>query len=157
MSKSASEQDHTLSGFLLPLTGGSLLLPNAVVVEVLGYPETIASVADRPDWYLGRFGWRSLSLPLVSWERLMGQAATADAGQRKGVAICHLFSADDSASFVGLETSGLPRLVTVTEAGLQALADSAVPESCILGEVRLQEIRAHIPDLDALGKLLAFQ
>ena len=32
--------NHVLSGLLLPLTGCKLLLPNAAVVEVSGYPET---------------------------------------------------------------------------------------------------------------------
>lgn len=154
MSETATGQDHALRGILLPIADRKLLLPNAAVVEVLSYPETIEPAADTPDWYVGRFDWRSLSLPLVSWGHLMGQVVTTDGQRHKGVAICHLFSADQSVSFVGLETSGLPSLVSVTEAGLQAQAGSAEPEACILGEVSLQDIRAYIPDLDALGKIL---
>lgn len=155
MAKARHDQSHVLSGLLLPLTGCKLLLPNAAVVEVVGYPETIEPVADTPDWYLGRFGWRGLSLPLVEWERLVGRPATVDPGERKSIAICHLFSVGHAAAFVGLETSGLPRLVPVTEAGLQAQVDSAVPKSCILGEVGLQDTRTYIPDLDALGGMIA--
>lgn len=154
MTKEPSDQHPALSGLLLPLAGGNLLLPNAAVVEVSGYPETIEPVAGSPDWYLGHFDWRGLTLPMVEWERLMGLPAVADPGGRKSVAICHLFSADDTALFVGVETTGLPRLVPVTEAGLQAQAESAVPESCILGEVRLQDVMAYIPDLDALGRMI---
>jgi len=157
MSETASGKNHALKGILLPIAGSKLLLPNAAVVEVLSYPETIEPAEDTPGWYVGCFDWRGLSLPLVSWGCLMGQVVTEDGQRHKGVAICHLFSADHTASFVGLETSGLPSLVSVTEAGLQAQAGSAEPEACILGEVRLQDIRAHIPDLDALGaKLISY-
>lgn len=154
MSKTASGKNRALNGILLPIAGSKLLLPNAAVVEVLSYPETIEPVADTPDWYLGRFGWRSLSLPLVSWGCLMGQVVATDGQRHKGVAICHLFSADHAASFVGLETSGLPSLLAVTEVDLRGKAGAADPESCILGEVSVQNIRAHIPDLDALGKMI---
>ena len=154
MTKAASQRQHTLSGLLLPLTGSNLLLPNAAVVEVSGYPETIEPVAGAPDWYLGHFDWRGLSLPLVRWERLMGRPVAADPATRKSAAICHLFSAGHAGSFVGLETSGLPRLVTVTEAGLKAKADSAAPGSCVMGKVRVQDTMAYIPDLDALGGVI---
>ena len=155
MTKAASQRQHTLSGLLLPLTGSNLLLPNAAVVEVSGYPETIEPVAGAPDWYLGRYDWRGLSLPLVEWERLMGRPVAADPAIRKNVAICHLFSAGHAGSFVGLETSGLPRLVAVSEAGLKAKADSTAPDSCILGKVRVQDTKAYIPDLEALGGMIA--
>lgn len=154
MTKTGSQRQHTLSGLLLPLTGSHLLLPNAAVVEVSGYPEKIEPVAGAPDWYLGHFDWRGLSLPLVEWERLMGWPAAADPAVRKSVAICHLFSAGHAGSFVGLETSGLPRLVSVTEAGLKAKTDSAAAGSCILGKVRVQDTMAYIPDLDALGGVI---
>lgn len=149
-----SEQQHTLSCLLLPLAAGNLLLPNAAVVEVSAYPAAIEPVEHAPDWYAGRFRWRGLSLPLVEWERLMGQSATVDPDRRKSLAICHLFSADAAALCMGLEISGLPRLLALTQAGLQTQVDSAVPESCILGAVRLQDTVAWIPDLDALGRMI---
>ena len=155
MSEAAFEQGYELRGLLLPLMDSNLLVPNAVVVEVLSYPEVTGAATDAPDWYLGRFDWRNLSLPLISWDYLQGGEVTVDEGQRKHVAVCHLFSADDTVSFVGVETHGLPTLVSVTKADLEAEIDSADAESCRLGEVRVQGIIASIPDLDALGKMLA--
>lgn len=155
MSEAAFEKSYELRGLLLPLSKGNLLLPNAAVVEVLSYPEVTASTADLPDWVLGRFDWRSLSLPLISWDHLLDQEMTEDKGQRKRVAVCHLFSTKKKRSFVGVEVRGMPSLVSVTEADLQAEADSADTEACILGSIRMQDVMARIPDLDGLGKLLS--
>lgn len=154
MSKAVSRQGHSIDGLLLPQADGNLLLPSVAVVELLGYPDAISPSTNSPDWCVGRFDWRGLSLPLISWERLTGQTGVA-AGQRKRVAVCQVFSGDDKVSFAGLETCGLPRLVSVVEADMQARAGSAVPQSCILAEVRLRDSLAYIPDLDALGKLVA--
>ncbi len=156
MSEAEFEQSHELRGLLLPLMGSNLLLPNAAVVEVLSYPKVTGAATDTPVWYLGRFDWRNLPLPLISWDYLQGLDVTVDEGQRKRVVVCHLFSADDTVSFVGVETRGLPILVSVTKADLEAEDDSADSESCILGEVRIQGIIVRIPDLDALGKMLTF-
>ncbi len=155
MSEVAIEPSDELRGLLLPLGNGNLLLPNAAVVEVLIYPPVKKPAANMPDWYLGRFRWRNLALPLVSWDSLMSLAVTTEEGLRKRVAVCHLFSAGDAGSFVGLETIGLPSLVSITEAELRAETDSADPESFILGELSLQGVVARIPDLGALAKMIA--
>ena len=153
MGEGDHELDPVVAGLLLPLAHGNLLLPATVVVDLLGYPENVHPAADHPDWLGGWFDWRGLSLPLVSWERLAGQSGNT--GSRKRVVVCHLFASDEVASFVGLEITGLPRQLSVKEADLQARAGSADPESCILAEVRVQDSPAYMPDLDALGKILA--
>jgi len=155
MSEATFEKSYELQGLLLPVMDGNLLLPNAAVVEVLSYPAVTAADTDTPDWILGYFEWRNLSLPLISWGHLLGQDVTEDQGQRKRVVVCHLFSADKKQSFVGVEVRGLPSLVPVTKAGLQAEDDSADAETCTLGTVKIQDVSARIPDLDGLGKLLS--
>lgn len=148
MNKVASE----IRGLLLPLAGSNLLLPNAAVVEVLRLPEVSDPPTDAPDWFKGRFEWRHISLPLVSWDHLLGQEVSGDKGGRRRVAVCHLFSAGKSRTFVGIETYGMPNLLTVVEADLEVEDDLADKKSCILGEVTVKGVDARIPDLDALGK-----
>ena len=153
MSETSTGQDPSVEGLLLPLAEGNLLLPSAVVVELLGYPETVTPGENTPDWLAGRFDWRGLSLPLVSWDYPAEQAGSAR-GLRKHIVVCHLFSTGDGAPFAGLEITGLPRRVSVTKADLQVRAGSADPKSCILAEARVHDSLVRIPDLDALGRML---
>ena len=74
MPEAATEKSHELRGLLLPVSDANLLLPNATVVEVLSYPDVTRADAGSPDWYLGKFIWRHLTLPLISWGHLSGQA-----------------------------------------------------------------------------------
>lgn len=154
MPEASIEISHELRGLLLPVGDSNLLLPNATVVEVLIYPEVTQAEAGSPDWYLGEFIWRHLSLPLVSWEHLSGLAGVIDTQQRKRVAVCHLTGVGNEAHFVGLQTSGMPRLIPVSRKLIQAQADSADDETCVQGELKIEDALAHIPDMKALGQMI---
>ena len=143
-----------LQGLLIPQRKTPLLLPTAAVIEILGYREITESTADV-SWLLGSFSWRNLQLPLVSIERMLGVERESTRG-RKRIIVIHVFSDKLKLPFIGIEATGMPRLVTLNKDNLEVVTegDPWPHEWPISDRVKVQDIEALIPDLERLGALL---
>lgn len=146
-----------IRGVLIQVAEARLLLPNATIAEVLSYSDP-EPVPDAPDWLLGRMRWRGWQLPLVSFSRFTG-IAEERGGLGSKVIVLKALGGDPKRPFFALLTQGFPRLVTVTEAGLAAVADDAAVPEGVLARVRLNEDDALLPDLltleERIGEALA--
>ena len=148
--------DEDLQGLLIPQRQIPLLLPVSTVIEILGYREIVASDTEA-GWLLGNFSWRNLTLPLVSMERLLGvtREETRSRG-RKRIIVVHVFSDRLKAPFMGIEATGMPRMVKLNEENLAAVEDETWPGDWpVSHKVKVQETEALVPDLDRLGELVA--
>jgi chemosensory pili system protein ChpC len=146
--------DEDLQGLLIPQRQIPLLLPVSTVIEILGYRE-IVKTDNEAGWLLGDFSWRNLTLPLISMERLLGVAREETRG-RKRIIVVHVFSEHLKSPFVGIEATGMPRMVKLNEENLVAVEDEAWPGDWpVAHKVRVQETETLIPDLDRLGELVA--
>ncbi|WP_456406948.1 chemotaxis protein CheW [Thiolapillus sp.] len=142
-----------LQGLLIPQRQTPLLLPSAAVIEILGYRE-IAEDASDAGWLLGSFSWRNLVLPLVSMERVLGVEREGKRG-RKRIIVVHVFSDKLKVPFIGIEATGMPRMVNLNEDTLEIVAGDPWPQDWpICDKVKVQDVEALIPDLDRLGALL---
>lgn len=142
-----------IRGVLIPVAGVRLLLPNAVVAEVITLP-TLQPFEDALPGVLGRIAWRGWSLPLVQFAVAAGLAPSDHALYSRGVVLKAL-GGHAGMSFLALVTQGFPRLVTVSEAGI-GRADGDMPRSdLVLEQVQVHDETALIPDLDALERRLA--
>lgn len=142
-------------GVLIPVGENSLLLPNAVVAEVIDYRDPAGPVdVENAAWLLGSVTWRQRKLPLVAFEGLLGGSFSLP--RRARIAICHALDPNAEHAFIGIVSGGIPRLVRVQESGIETLALGQDYESRpVLARVRMNDVMALIPDLDQLGKLLA--
>jgi chemosensory pili system protein ChpC len=138
---------------LLPLQQGRLLLPNAAVCEVVGYRDPDRGPEDAPAWWLGQFAWRQHSVPMISFERLMGQGVAAP-GHRARLAICNTLSGSDLTPYVGIVLDSAPHLVRVTEDTLSPVEAAEDLVDCVLNQVLVNHEPALIPDLDAIERQL---
>ncbi|WP_457675125.1 chemotaxis protein CheW [Thiolapillus sp.] len=146
--------DDDLQGLLIPQRQTPLLLPVSTVIEILGYRE-IMDAESGAGWLLGRFSWRNLTLPLISMERLLGVEREETRG-RKRIIVVHVFSDRLDAPFVGIEATGMPRMVKLNEENLATVEGEEWPADWpVSHKVRVQEVEALIPDLDRLGELVA--
>jgi len=144
-----------VQGLLIPQRQTPLLLPSASVIEIIGYRELSGDDGDAPSWMLGRFEWRHLMLPLVSMERLLGVERQARRG-RKRIIVIHVFDERLEHPFIGVDATGMPRLVNINSESLQAEEKHDWPEEWpVLYKVKVQETEALVPDLDRLGELAA--
>ena len=153
---SAVASSEQVQSVLIPQHQTALLLPSAAVIEILGYRE-LKEPAYESRWVLGEFSWRHLKLPLVSMERLLGVERKTQRG-RKRIIVVHVFSTDLKAPFVGIESTGMPRLIAVDENNLKISKGESWPnEWPITDVVDVLGSQALIPDLQRLGQLVADQ
>lgn len=155
MNARAAEQVREIRGVLIPLAGDQLLLPNALVAEVVNY-QTPHPIAGAPAWLKGNIGWRGEIVPLVSMEGLM-QIPEGTAGHRARIVICNGLGGNPHLAYVGLIAQSIPRLVRVTADNLEPgpRANFQIP-GC-LAVARIAGETASIPDIDALEQALMGQ
>ncbi|MGY0560127.1 chemotaxis protein CheW [Luteimonas sp. A277] len=147
----AGSVSRDIRGVLIQIKGGSLLLPNASVSEVLSYadPEPLDGA---PDWILGRIRWRGWQLPLVAWGRLTGAAADEAGDLGSKVAVIKALHGNPRLPYFAVLAQGFPRLVTVSHDSLLTDAGEGQPlPEAALASVMLNEDRAMVPDLDAIA------
>ncbi len=138
---------------LIPLGNRQLLLPNAVVAEVMGY-QTPDPVADAPDWLLGNLVWRGIMIPVVSFEAMQGGDVVTP-GHRGRIAIMNTLNSHPRFSHFGLVVQAIPSLVRVSvDNVLPAAAGNESEDPLIRQAVDLDMSPAFIPDLDEIEQRL---
>ncbi len=144
----ALERIHALE---IPLRDATLLMPSATVAEVVNVGE-IVPIPLSPAWLLGAVPWRTLSVPVVSFEALMGGAVSAPAPGSKVVILYPLNGRRDW-EFYGVLTHSEPHPQTVDSARGIAATNAELPDTpCIAAGLKLGGRLLVIPDLEALKK-----
>ena len=146
-----NELPSSLRGVLIQAAGNQLLLPNAAVAEVLSYSDP-EPIANAPAWLMGRVRWRGWQVPLVDFSRLDGSESTAQAaaGGRRRVLVVKAPGGHARLPYFAFLADGFPRLMSLSEATLETLAESADPDRCIFARVAINDENAVVPDMDAV-------
>jgi chemosensory pili system protein ChpC len=133
---------------LIPLAASRLLLPNAVVAEVIDYqaPERRDGV---PDWYLGDISWRGLSLPVVSFEALMGGEYVVPASRGRCI-VLNTMSGRASLTHIVIVSQAIPSLVRVTAEAVSSPDIQSDMGDVVERMVNVNDSLALIPNLDRL-------
>lgn len=128
---------------LIALDGDTLLLPNAVVSEVLP-AATLDGAADGAG--LGRRTWNNRVLQVLSFEALNNRTAPSESRRARSV----VFHSTGTVSYA-LLAQGYPHLVTLNRSALtpMPLRDTDRPEA-VLARVRIANTEALIPNLETL-------
>ena len=79
-----SDLRDELYSLLVPLSGERLIVPRACVAEVIGY-QPPAQMTNAPPWYAGLVVWSGRSVPVVSFEGMLGQPLPIVSTDRKSV------------------------------------------------------------------------
>jgi len=153
MSESATTEIRSL---LIPLAASRLLLPNAAVAEVLDY-QALQPQAGTPDWYLGRLAWRGISIPVISFEGLLGGEVAAP-GRRGRILVLNTLNGNPELTHIGLVSQAIPSLVRVAAENVESAETSGLAGGPVKQAVHIDGELALIPDLDELEEqLLAVQ
>jgi chemosensory pili system protein ChpC len=140
-------------GVMIPVTGASVLLPNATVSEVITYGDP-QKIEDAPEWVYGITQWRGWRIPLFSFSLLTGQAESESVSGAK-VAILKALSGDGRMPFMAMLAQGFPRLTAVTEDNLKLDGDQDEMPDGVSHIVMVNEDEALVPDLEGIeAKLL---
>ena len=143
-----------IRGVLIPVSETRLLLPNAVIAEVVPFtaPDPVATKAT---WLLGRVGWRELRVPLVSVASFAG-FVTRESLLNVKLAILKGVGGHASVPYLAVLAQGFPRLTSIGPETLQ-VDTTAEKRPGIAMSVRMtvDEGDAHIPDLDTIETAIA--
>jgi chemosensory pili system protein ChpC len=152
----ASNNDvQDLSTLLIPVAGKTLLLPNVSVAEILEYTEPVPQ-PDVPTWYLGNINWRTLQIPLISFEAVNEQAFANRTANAK-IAILNGIVDNPRLPFWGIVTQGTPRQMRITAQEI-VRDDSDYGGPAQFMSVLVNGEAARIPDLDFIERqLLAYR
>lgn len=107
-----SDSHQEVASLLVPIVDKLLLMPNVTVAEIVPVGQ-ISPVENSPEWLLGEFFWRELTLPLISYELINGHAKPS-INSRSRIAVINTTDEANELGFVALLTQGLPRLARVT-------------------------------------------
>ena len=143
-----------IRGVLIPISETRLLLPNAVIAEVITFvsPDPVATKAT---WLLGKVNWRNYKLPLISVASYAGFVGRESLLNVK-IAILKGLSGKAQVPFLAVLTQGFPKLTAIGPETVQ-IDTIAEKRPGIAMSVRLtvDESDAHIPDLDAIESAVA--
>jgi chemosensory pili system protein ChpC len=138
---------------LIPLHVGRLLLPNAVVAEIIGYREPDAS-GTAPIGLQGTVNWRQRELPVVDFERLTGAHEQAP-GIRQRIAVCYGPDPHARWPLIGLVAQGIPRLLRLEIDAIDTAERGPHGASAIRLRLDVAGERLVVPDLAYLQARLS--
>ena len=141
-----------LRGVVIQVAGGRLMLPNAVIAEILSVADP-EPIEDAPDWLLGRIRWRGWQVPLVSFSTLAGIGAHDESLRGQRVLVLKTLGGDARLPYFAMLTQGFPRLVTVSPAMLVEEPDAQLGEG-VAAAVRYQDEEVLVPDMDSIEQRL---
>lgn len=137
---------HTL---LIHMGYGSLIVPSVMVAEILPIEVVYDADSSRP-WLLGRIHWRTLLIPVVSFERLVSDLRP-NRDKYSRVAVFYPLPGHRHDDYFGILTTRDPSSLLVTK----DLAACALPDNMtgryIASAVEVRGRVATIPDVDALA------
>lgn len=150
-----AERGDSVHSLVIPVSGRNLVLPNAVVAEIVPY-HTPEPISGGSSWLLGWLDWRDQRVPLISLEALAGRLPDqAVAGAR--IAVLNGLGGHPELPFFALVTQGIPRLVRISELSITPAPQAVGDDPTVRLQVLVEGEPAVIPDIDALEDLLLAQ
>ncbi len=140
---------------LLPMLGHTLIVPTTSIAEMSAVGP-LESRDNAPDWLMGMYSWRGISVPVISIERINGgELPKLNTGGR--IAVLNNTGVDKRVYFTAIHTQGIPRMARVTESDIEENTDTEKrPFDIMAVKVGMEEF--YMPDIPALereyGKLL---
>ena len=133
----------------VPLDGITLLVPSAAVAEVTN-PFDLHPVPGAPAWLLGVIGWRAQAVPLISFEGMIGQAATSVQPSSK-IVVFYPITGRRESDFYAILSASEPRPQSVSAATIETEDPTRIPDTPLIAAgVRIKGRTLLIPDFDAL-------
>lgn len=147
------ESISILSSLYLPIIGGSLVLPNVSVAEIVDY-QTPDAISDAPEWFLGNIKWRGVTLPVISYERLNDTPLPDDLSNTR-IAVINTIGQDHEAlPFFAIVTQGIPRQTKIDQDNIKEVEEGAPLGAADLMKVVIMGDEAIIPNVEYIEKMI---
>ncbi len=142
----------TIRSFTLPLNNMTLLVPSTVIAEVLDYRE-VEPTGHMPDWLLGMLSWRGRNVPVVCFEKMLGQEQPERKSGTRYV-VCNTLNGSTRIPFIAMQIEGMPHLRMVTNEMLTVDSDSVGNDPVVEAYLLLQGGKVILPNMDVMEKML---
>ena len=150
----SNETAVDISAILLPVTGQLLVVPSAMVAEIIKRRD-LQQPPDAPDWLLGHVKWHHERVPVISFESL-NEDAIADPGSGSRIVIFAALAEPEQLSVrhYALLTRGVPNLLRLTPDDLHEV------DGLPMGPAERMKLRVHgqagaLPDFDFIERQVA--
>ncbi len=141
-----AERVHAL---LLPMSDRFLLVPSALVAEIVPLPELV-SVPLAPQWLTGVMNWRQRPVPVCDLGRFWGPPVSLRPGAR--AIVMYPLPGRRAHEFFAILAGGEPQSRTIDGPSV-LLTDEDAVHPYIAVSLDIDGKRAGIPDLPALKEL----
>jgi chemosensory pili system protein ChpC len=129
----------------------TLIVPSAAVAEVIN-PLTLAPVPFSQGWLKGVIGWRTLAVPVISFEALVGLPAPASPAAGK-IVIFYPLNGRSDWEFYGMFATAEPRPQALSHSEPVATSSELPDIPCIAAGLKVGGKLMLIPDMDEMKKL----
>jgi chemosensory pili system protein ChpC len=152
VNRKTRSQAH-VHALLVPLRQASLLIPTALVAEVVNV-DALLPVPRSAEWVLGLLNWRARPVPVISFDALLGHGVHG-ANPRSKMVIFYPLAGRHAWDFFAVVSSGepQPRAFTEQEGATLKSAVAANPSPYLSATLMLDGRASGIPDLEALNRL----
>ncbi|ABI55715.1 chemotaxis protein CheW [Alkalilimnicola ehrlichii MLHE-1] len=128
-----------------------LLLPGAVVAEVIAWVTPLAYPQEVPEWLLGAFDWRAMRLPLVAVQCLAEGVAAPEPGPASRIVVVKGLKHHRDLPFYGIAAEDIPQLVAIRPGNVRDPEDDEPRAQDLPGRpVMVGGAPGLIPDLTAV-------
>jgi len=146
-----ADKSQILACVLIPVQDQLLLLPNVSIAEIVDLTDTPDKASSKTG-ILGRFHWRGMDLPIVSYESANGgEVPETGSGRGRILVLNSIGDSHDKLPFIALATQGIPRQAKIEETQLKPRKDNTGPADVMA--VDYDGEAAVIPNLEYLEKL----
>lgn len=142
----SGKAEIVVRSILITLASDYLLLPNALVAEIVDLQSPLTK-DDAPDWFLGSVMWRGLSIPLVSFEGMMGESIE-EPGQDGRCIVLNTLNERAAMTHIMILARDIPSLVQVRKDELEPADESADFGRLVKRALIIEGNLAIIPDMD---------
>jgi chemosensory pili system protein ChpC len=141
---------NEIRAVLIPIEEGrKLLLPNAMVAEVLGM-RSIDKIDSSEDWLLGTVSWRGWDIPLIDFAILTGANVKADVKSSYNLAVLKSINHPQDMPYFAVLSRGIPKLQLVSRGDMQLHEEKSINHNAIASLVSIRDEMADIPNMNYL-------
>lgn len=139
---------NEIRAVLIPIEENrKLLLPNAMVAEVLGM-RSIENTKQDVDWLLGTVSWRGWEIPLIDFAVLTGSDAPTDINTSHNLAVLKSINHPEEMPYFAVLSRGIPKLQLVSRGDMQLHEQKQINHNAIASLVSIQDEMADIPNMN---------
>ena len=123
MSNTQEKKDTSVSVLLLRLQHKEILVPKAMVADVLSWKDNFysPSITKRAEWKLGEYSWNEWKVPLVCFESLIDSDFQREDVVKRKIVVIRSFQKGFENDHYAIECRGFPKPLILSEESLDNL------------------------------------